>query len=279
MQGFIWNIDPDIFHIFGRPVRYYGLLFAITVLLGFKLFQKHFNKEGYPENVSEKFLLIGTIATVVGARLGHCFFYEDAFFYLTHPLELIAVWKGGLASHGATIGLVLATIYFAKSRKIKFLRVSDAVVLAAAVAATFVRIGNFMNSEIVGRITDVPWAVKFLRYDNNFRHPSQLYEALGGLLILTTLMIVDKKTKKGTRGILTSIFLMSYFSFRFMIEFVKEYQTLTSGLTMGQWLSIPFVIMGAIMFIYSIKQPIVEAVIPKTMTSDPVKKGKKKKRN
>ncbi len=277
MHGFIWNIDPDIFHIFGRPVRYYGLLFAMTILIGYKLFQKHLEKEGYPEKVSEKFLLIGTLATVIGARLGHCFFYEDAFFYLTHPFELIAVWKGGLASHGATIGLILAAVYFSKTRKIHFFRVADAIVLAASVGAAFVRIGNFMNSEIVGRITDVPWAVKFLRYDNNFRHPSQLYEAFGGFLILAILLIVDKKTKKGTRGILTSIFLMGYFTFRFLIEFVKEYQTLSTGLTMGQWLSIPFVLVGLAMLIYSVKQPVTEAVIPKEMLAPIAKKGKNKK--
>lgn len=252
MTGFVWDIDPALFKIGPLELRYYGLLFGATLLLGYHLFRKQMEKRGYGEDISEKFLMWGVLGVVVGARLVHCLFYEPGY-YLSNPLEILKIYKGGIASHGATLGLFTVVLIFSRKYKIPFMILGDALVFAAAVGATFVRIGNFFNSEIVGRVTTLPWGVHFMRYidkGQNLRHPSQLYEAFGGFVVLMTLILVDKKVKQGKPGLFAGIFLVMYFSFRFLIEFVKEYQTLSSFLTMGQYLSIPFVLIG-VYFIYS----------------------------
>ncbi len=243
MDGFVWNIDPTILKLGPLQLRYYGILFGCTLLLGYHLFQKRMQKTGYSKELSESFLMWGVLGVVIGARLVHCLFYEPDF-YLSHPLEILKVYKGGIASHGATLGLFTVLLIFSKAKKVPFMILGDAIVFAAAVGATFVRLGNFFNSEIVGRVTTVPWAVRFLRYDDKLRHPSQLYEALGGLIVLFTLIYLDKKEKEIKPGKMAGVFLVMYFSFRFLVEFVKEYQTLHSFLTMGQYLSIPFILIG-----------------------------------
>ncbi len=226
----------------------------------------------YSIDLANRFLLWGVIAVIVGARLGHCLFYEPKF-YLSHPAEILYFWKGGLASHGATIGLFVALLLFAFKYHMRSLEVLDRFSMSAAVGAAAVRLGNFFNSEIVGRVTDGTWGVKFLRYDCHhlhlcqvfsspnpeanakwaqlveqtpLRHPSQLYEFSLGMFVLLSLFLIDRWAGKEKRplGLLAGSFLVIYFTGRFFVEFFKEYQTglvQEHWLTMGQYLSIiPF---------------------------------------
>ena len=267
--AFTWNADPVMIQIGSVPIRYYGLFFASTILIGFYLMRRILRQYGFKDKMADDFLIWGVLGVVLGARLIHCFFYEPQY-YLSNPLEILKIYKGGVASHGATIGLITAVFLFIKKYKIKFFELSDGIVFAAAVGATLVRIGNFFNSEIVGRVTDLPWGIKFLKHGNDYniaknlatgncdissmdcliqywpvRHPSQLYEAAGGLTILIIMYVVSVIYKdRKMPGIYAGIFLTLYFTFRFLIEFVKEFQTLQQGLTMGQYLSIPFVLFG-----------------------------------
>jgi len=260
------------------PIRYYGLFFASTILIGFYLMRRILRQYGFKDKMADDFLLWGVLGVVLGARLIHCFFYEPEF-YLSNPLEILKIHKGGVASHGATVGLITAVFLFIKKYKIKFFELSDGIVFAAALGATLVRIGNFFNSEIVGRTTTSPWGIKFLKHGDDYgiaknlatgncdistmecltkywpvRHPSQLYEAAGGLTILIIMLVVSIVFKnKKMPGIYAGIFLTMYFTFRFLIEFVKEFQTLHEGLTMGQYLSIPFILFGIWALVRAIK--------------------------
>ncbi len=278
MHALVWDIEPAFLHIGPIELRYYGLLFASTLLIGFYLFRMQLRRYGYKDNVADDFLLWGVLGTVIGARLVHCFFYEPEF-YLSNPGEIIKVWKGGIASHGATIGLITVAWIFGYRRKIPFLQLSDGIVMAAALGSGLVRLGNFFNSEIVGRKISTGWGVKFLRFTPDkqaafhnaagacshsdmaclvkywpVRHPSQLYEALGGFTILAILLVAFSLQKKRQYpGLIVGLFLSFYFLFRFLIEFVKEFQTLHSGLTMGQYLSIPFFLFGVTVIVLSLR--------------------------
>lgn len=249
----VWDIDPALLRIGPIEIRYYGVLFAMVLLGGFYFWQRTMKRRGWPDDVLYDYFYWMSILGIFGARIGHCLFYETER-YLANPVEILMIWKGGLASHGGTIGLIIGSIIYARIKKIPYLVVCDSTAWAAAIAATLVRIGNFFNSEIVGRVTDVPWAMAFPRshfHDMLPRHPSQLYEALLGATIFVVLYLIDRKYKeRRPRGLMVGVFLVLYFFGRFMVEFVKEYQTLdpaTSPLTMGQYLSIPFFLAG---FVY-----------------------------
>ena len=250
---FTWDVDPVALKIGPLSFRYYGILFAAALMSGYYILRKQYALEGEDPDSAVKltYALIGGV--IIGARLGHVFFY-GAESYLQHPAEIIKFWKGGLASHGATIGLfAVVGFYVYVIRKIPFRVLSDRLVLGIPLATSAVRLGNFFNSEIVGRITDVSWAVIFIEYkpDNFPRHPSQLYEVGMGLTLLAILFGIERYYRKREvdrpLGLLTSVFLVGYFSMRFIVEYFKEYQTLEAGgLTMGQYLSIPFALMGVI---------------------------------
>ncbi len=252
--GFVHNINPVLFHIGSVQVRYYGVIFAITLVIAFLFWKWQMRRGGYEQKKADNFLLYGVIGTLVGARLGHCFFY-DWHIYKRDPITILYFWRGGLASHGATIGIILAIIIYCLVYKFKFLEIMDRFTFSAAIGAAGVRLGNFMNSGIVGRETDLPWGVRFMYYDRGavLRHPSQLYEFLMGLLVLGVLLVLDRKFggEKRPLGLLFGVFLTLYFLFRFFVEFFKEYQTdlaQTHGFTMGQYLSlIPFGIGVAIL--------------------------------
>ncbi|MFO8071645.1 MAG: prolipoprotein diacylglyceryl transferase [Polyangia bacterium] len=225
-------------------IRYYGVLFAGMLYIGFLLWRWQMIRGGHSPDLADRFLIWGVIAVLVGSRLGHVFFYEPSK-YLADPVSILKVWEGGLASHGATIGLVAALVLFALVYKVRILEVLDRFSMPSAVGAAAVRLGNFLNSEIVGRETDLPWAVRFVRYDGGAvaRHPSQLYEFLLGMGVLFSLWIADRAAGREKRplGLLAGLFLTIYFTGRFFVEFVKEYQSLDgseSFLTMGQYLSI-----------------------------------------
>ncbi len=247
MDGIIFNLDPEIVKIGPFAIRYYGIIFVIMLFLGYLLWRWQMLRGGYSEDLAERFIIWGVIAVLLGARFGHVFFYH-AEEYLADPIRILQFWKGGLASHGATLGLLIALILFAIKNKVHVLEVLDRFTFSAATGAAMVRLGNFLNSEIVGRATDVPWAVRFVRYDNGAvaRHPSQIYEFLMGAIILLILYYADKWAgkEKRPRGLLAGVFMTLYFLGRFMVEFFKEPHTLhDSALTMGQYLSIlPFLV-------------------------------------
>ncbi|MGM0613342.1 MAG: prolipoprotein diacylglyceryl transferase [Bacteroidota bacterium] len=250
-----WNIDPSLINWGGFEIRYYGVLFATGFLLGYFLMQKIFKKEGIPEKELDLLTTVVVIGTIVGARLGHVFFYEPAF-YLEHPGEILKIWQGGLASHGGALGILLALIYYTKrSKKKSYLWILDRLVIATALAGGFIRLGNLMNSEIIGIQTSVPWAFIFERIDSIPRHPAQLYEAIGYFIIAAVLYMVYRKYgAKTPRGRIFSWFFILIFAFRFFVEFLKADQVAkeaTMTLNIGQILSIPFVLTGIVLLIYS----------------------------
>ena len=260
---FIWDVSPVMLTLGPIQVRYYGILFAAMLIGGYYLWRWQMMRGGHTEEQAERLLLWGVIGVIGGARLGQVFFY-DLGRYLANPIEILYVWKGGLASHGSGVGLVLALIHYARKERLSKIEVMDRCALPAALGALSVRLGNFMNSEIVGRLTDVWWAVKFPRclYDRQLqmdrvpgRHPSQIYEFFLGLAVFFALYFVDRKLKEERPlGLMTSLFLVLYFSGRFVLEAFKEYQALSpegSPLTMGQYLSIPGIMAGAIGLYYT----------------------------
>jgi len=250
MNGFTWNIDPVLLRLGPLQLRYYGICFALTIICGYLLLERYLVRRGHSRDLSARFLLYAVVGLTVGARLMHCFAYQSGH-YLRNPLEIVQVWHGGLASHGGAIGLVAAGIIFARVSGIPFLDLADAGVFAGAAGAALVRIGNFFNSEIVGRVTTVPWAVRFARRDLELRHPAQLYEAAGALVILAAMLLLARRDRPYPRGFFFGLFFTSYFVFRFFVEFVKEYHTLQSGLTMGQYLSMPFIVLGVVWLLWT----------------------------
>ncbi|MEM1093437.1 MAG: prolipoprotein diacylglyceryl transferase [Bacteroidota bacterium] len=247
---FHWNIDPVIVQLGPFALRWYGLLFATGFVLGFYFMRYVFQRERKPEADLDKLLLYMLAGTVVGARLGHCFFYNPGYF-LANPLEILAIHKGGLASHGGAIGIIIALYFYSKSRpKQPFLWVIDRIAVATALAGVLIRLANFFNSEILGVPTDVAWAVVFERIDDLPRHPSMLYESISYLLIWGLLFSLYRKLGSRTpHGLLLGLFFILVFSARFFIEFVKEshadfVQYIPFELHVGQVLSIPLVLAG-----------------------------------
>ena len=247
-----WNVNPEIFHIGSLSVRWYGVLFALSFLFGYLIMQKFFKKENLSIELLDKLTLYMFLGTVIGARLGHCLFYEPSY-YLSNPLEIIKIWHGGLASHGAAIGILIALYLFARNTHKPFLWIMDRIAIVVALAGFLIRTGNLMNSEIIGNATTVPWAFTFVRVDNIPRHPAQIYEGLSYLLIFVVLYLLFVKTDISKKqGLIFSLFLIVLFLARFIIEFFKEVQVNFENhmrFDMGQWLSVPFIIAGVVMFV------------------------------
>jgi prolipoprotein diacylglyceryl transferase len=243
-----WNVDPTIFKIWHIQPRWYGLLFALSFVAGYHIMQKIFLKEGKTIKQLESLTYTMIASTVIGARLGHCLFY-DPVYYLSNPLEILMVWEGGLASHGAAVGIILGLwLYIRKQKDMSLLWILDRIVIVVALSGLFIRLGNFFNSEILGRAADVPWAVIFPRVDDIPRHPAQLYEAFSyfGIFIYLYMLYLRSGTEL-KQGKLFGLFLILVFGARFIIEFFKEVQSafeIGLPLDMGQILSIPFVLAG-----------------------------------
>ncbi len=265
--GYIdWNVSPELFTLGPLAIRYYSLFFAIAFWLGFVIMERIFKNNKVPDTWLDKLFMYVIIATILGARLGHVFFYGWDY-YSQHPAEILKVWEGGLASHGGAIGILIAIyIYSKRVTKRSMLWTLDRLVIPVALAAFFIRMGNFMNSEIVGSPTDLPWGVRFLRLHPAEgpeipRHPSQVYEALFYLLTFFGLMYAYWKKNAGQyKGLIFGIFLVCIFGFRLIVEVIKENQeAFEQGmvLNMGQILSIPFVIAG-IYFIIKGRKTIVK---------------------
>jgi prolipoprotein diacylglyceryl transferase len=257
MQHFIWSADPVAlsfgpFHIF-----WYGILFAVAILSGLEFMKWVYPREGRDVAELDTLFIYIVVGIVVGARLGHCFFYDPEF-YLAHPMKIFAVWEGGLASHGGGLGVILALYLYCKKYKVEYLWLLDRIAIPTALFAFFVRMGNFMNSEIIGKPTDSFFGIIFSRVDTLPRHPTQLYEAFSYLLIFFVMSYIYKtKATKLQNGFLFGLFLLLVFSARFLIEFVKTKQadyTLDIGLTTGQLLSIPFLVLGTYLLLKALKR-------------------------
>ncbi len=264
LSEIIWNVGPDIFS-FDIPVlgtltiRWYGLLFASAFLVGQVIMFRIFKAEGKPESDVEAITLYMIIATLLGARLGHCLFYQPDY-YLSHPLEILKVWEGGLASHGATIGILLGIYLYSRGRVGQsYLWVLDRIVIVVALGGAFIRMGNLFNSEIIGKPTDVAWGFVFTKLGEDFaRHPAQLYEAISCVLLFLLLYGLWNKTKEKTpEGRLFGIFVVVLFTLRIVYEFFKENQVEfenSLALNMGQILSIPMVLVGVVVLLMSFKK-------------------------
>ena len=252
-----WEASPEIFRIGSFAVRWYGLMFALGFMFGFWMVRRMFLAEGAPEKWLDTlfYFLIG--GTVLGARLGHVLFYQWDY-YSQHPGEIIKIWEGGLASHGGVIGVVLALFLFSKLiSKTLFTWISDKVAAPIALVGAMIRFGNLMNSEIVGEPSDAPWAFLFVRARGVLsevpRHPVQIYESLSYLLTFAVLLwLYWQRDAWKKPGLLTGLWFIMIFGFRFIWEYFKSDQGgFGEALTTGQWLSVPCVLFGLGLVIYS----------------------------
>jgi phosphatidylglycerol---prolipoprotein diacylglyceryl transferase len=253
-----WDVNPEIFRVGSFAVRWYGLLFASSFLLGYIIMNKIFKNENLSEEILDRLTIYMAVGVIAGARLGHCLFYEPSY-YFSHPLEILMIWHGGLASHGAAIGILTAIWLFARKEKKEFTWIIDRISIVVALAGFFIRIGNLMNSEIYGIETTVPWGFVFLRNNEVApKHPTQIYEALAYFIIFLILYrIYWSKKGEHIQGMLISLVCILIFTSRFFIEFLKEDQVAFEAsmkINMGQMLSIPFVLLGIAGLFWSIKR-------------------------
>lgn len=279
LNSIVWNVDPELFSIGPLHIRWYGLLWAIGIWLALVVVQKLYKNEKLPDAWVDKLFMYTVIGTIVGARLGHCFFYEwkpldepvsflgmtftYGNYYLSHPWELLYVWRGGLASHGGAIGILIALYLFNKKVSHKgFLWGMDRLVIGAALTGAAIRLGNLMNSEIYGSTTDLPWGFIFVR-DGQTQpmHPTQIYEMLYCLVTFAIVWwLYWKKQAYKQTGLIFGVFLIGIFGTRFLLEFIKlNQEAFEAGmlLNMGQILSIPFIVWGVWLIYNSRKTRIV----------------------
>ena len=268
-----WNVDHEIVHLWGSfGIRWYSLLFVSGFVIGYFIFRWFVRREGVKESLLDPLLYTLLIATIVGARLGHCIFYEPEDYFTSWAgfWEIFQPWHGGLASHGGAIALVLAMIWFARKygrrNGFDFWWIMDRLVITVCFAGALIRFGNLFNSEIYGDVTTLPWGFIFdLRGETEPKHPTQLYEARTYLLLgLVMVWVYKNKLDKVHRGFFFGFFLLGCFGGRFLIEFIKEPQVefeQTMALDMGQLLSIPFLIAGIGLLVYAAKAKKPAAVI------------------
>ena len=255
-----WNVEPEIIQIGSLGIRWYSLSFILGLILGEKYCFKYLSTyHGFSKKEVEKLSLYVILGTIIGARLGHCLFYEPSE-YLSNPLEILYIWKGGLASHGGYLGIFIATfLYSIKINKIPYLKLLDILSAPALMSGGFIRLGNLMNSEIIGSPTDLPWAFIFERIDDIPRHPAQLYEAFGYLTISGILYYLYSKFHQSWKpGKIVGITFILGFSYRFFMEFFKENQVYFENqlfFNMGQLLSIPIILLGIFFIFYKESNP------------------------
>jgi phosphatidylglycerol---prolipoprotein diacylglyceryl transferase len=243
-----WSISPEIFSLGPIAPRWYGFLFAMGFVVGYFIMARIFKIEHKTQKDLDALSITMILSTIIGARLGHCLFYEPEI-YLANPIKILYIWEGGLASHGAAVGIVFALWLYARKRAdIDMMWILDRIVIVIALAGFFIRMGNFFNSEILGLPADVPWAIIFSNIDNIPRHPVQLYEAFSYLAIFVFLYSLYNKYKQNTpKGLLFGIFLTTIFGSRFFWEYFKTAQAAfetDDSFKMGQLLSIPLVLIG-----------------------------------
>lgn len=265
-----WNVDPILFRIGSIKVGWYGILFAVgLILIGYTIVERMWKHEELPEKWLTSLFIYTILGTFIGARLGHCLFY-DPWYYLANPVEILKTWKGGLASHGGVLGIIIAIYFYSKKVSHKsMLWTFDRLVVPTGLVAAMIRTGNLMNHEIYGHPTDLPWGFRFIQNIPAWQagaepiyslpsHPTQIYEALAYLAIFAICMYLYwKKDAQKQTGLLFGIFMIWVFLFRFFVEFLKNPQEdfeVDMVLNMGQLLSIPFIILGIWSVMHSIKQ-------------------------
>lgn len=271
-----WELSPVIFSLGPVSVRWYGLFWALSFYIGYEIISRIFKRENVGQNETDSLLIHIALGSVVGARLGHCFFY-DFDYYISNPVEILYIWQGGLSSHGGAFGIIIALIRYHKKVSSKpFLWAVDRLLITVALAALFIRLGNLMNHEIYGYASDNPWAFRFIMNVSQWMrgaepiftepvHPTALYEGAGYLVIFLSMMwMYFKKMNKLYEGFLSGYFLVTLFVWRFVVEFWKEpqgrrpgdfdYDVLHSiGINMGQILSLPLILLGIAILIYTFK--------------------------
>ncbi len=253
-----WDASPEIFSIGSLTVRWYGLFWALSFYLGYEMVLRMFKREGVQAAHADSLLIYIALGSIIGARLGHCFFY-DFEYYSRNLIEVLYIWQGGLASHGGAIGILIALYYYQKRKSSKsFAWLLDRLVIPVSLAAFFIRMGNLMNSEIYGVETSLSWGFIFLnRGEVVPKHPTQIYEGLTYLILFIILgYMYLKKRQVLPVGFITGFFAVFMFSARFLVEFIKEPQSGFEAdmmLNMGQILSIPAILGGIGFIIYSLK--------------------------
>jgi len=251
----VWDINPNIFTIpiINHPVRWYGVLFALAFLISQQIMYFIYKKDGRPIAEIDTLTIYMVVATIVGERLGHVLFY-DPVHYFQNPLKIFMIWEGGLASHGGVIGILIAIFLFAKKTQVRYLWALDRISIVASLTFCMIRLGNLMNSEMIGIPTNLPWGFIFTIKDNIPRHPAQLYEAIHYFIWFIILFGAWYKLKDRIKnGFLFSWSLIVLFSLRFIDEFFKiNQEQFEDGLilNMGQLLSIPFILTGIVLLIF-----------------------------
>jgi prolipoprotein diacylglyceryl transferase len=259
-----WDVNPELFTIFGREIRWYGLFWVIGLIVAVYIVQRIYNEEKLPQKWFDSLFMYMMLGIIVGARVGHCLFYEPAY-YLANPIKILYIWEGGLASHGGVLGIIIAVwLYSRNVTKKSMLWTFDRVIVPTGFTAAMIRLGNLMNHEIYGDVTSQPWGFRFIENVGAWKagvaqpifsqpsHPTQIYEALVYFLVFAVTMYMFWNTDaKKKQGLLLGIAMIMIFLSRFFIEYIKEVQVESeilmrqnTGLILGQWLSIPFVIWG-----------------------------------
>ena len=254
------QFDPIAIHLGPLAVHWYGLMYLLGFLLFILLGRKRLHsiqRPGWDNKFLDDLLFYGILGVVLGGRLGEVLFYHPGY-YVSHPLEVFAVWRGGMSFHGGFLGVLIAMALFARKRKIQWLPLMDFIAPLVPLGLGAGRIGNFINAELWGRPTNVAWGMVFPNVDNVPRHPSQLYEfALEGLVLFAMLWLYSAKPRPV--GAVSGLFLAGYGSFRFMAEFTRNpddgiFGLMTFGISMGQWLSVPMVLAGVAMMVWAYRQ-------------------------
>jgi phosphatidylglycerol:prolipoprotein diacylglycerol transferase len=253
------QFDPVALQLGPLAVHWYGLMYLIGFMAFLWLGRKRITALNNPQittKLLDDLLFYGVLGVILGGRLGYVLFYK-AGYYSAHPLEILAVWQGGMSFHGGFLGVLIAMAWLARKQQLRWLQLTDFIAPLVPPGLAFGRLGNFINGELWGRPTDVPWAMIFPKVDNVPRHPSQLYEfALEGVLLFTLLWLYGRKPRPV--GSVSGLFLIGYGSFRFLVEFTREPDDflglLSLGMSMGQWLSLPMVIAGALLLLLSIRR-------------------------
>jgi phosphatidylglycerol:prolipoprotein diacylglycerol transferase len=274
-----WDVNPALFHLGSFEVRYYGVLWAVALGISAYIFHHIMIREGLSEKTFDSVFWFGVISTVLGSRLGHCLFYDPGY-YLTHPVEILDIRQGGMASHGAAVGLLIGLWLFSRKNKLPYIWSLDRISIVVAISGVAVRLGNLMNSEIYGTVTSLPWGFIFVRDGETLpKHPTQIYEALCYLVLFVILlwMYYKKDLARRRPGVMFGFFLIILFGTRFLIEFIKNPQVdfeQNMVLNMGQLLSIPFIVAGVVILWRALKQaPLTPSPLKKTVAG---KSGKRK---
>ena len=265
-----WTADPAIFTIGSREIRWYSLAFAIGFVIGYKIVERMWKRENLNPAWIDSLLIYTILGTVIGARLGHCLFYAPGY-YLANPIEILKIWEGGLASHGGTLGIIIAVYFYSKRVSHRsMLWTLDRLVVPVALVAALIRTGNLMNHEIYGHETSLPWGFRFIENLPEWMagaepifsapsHPTQIYEALCYLALFGLLMYLYwRRNAEEREGLIFGVFLIGTFLSRFFIEFIKNDQVAfeaSMSLNMGQLLSVPFVIAGVWLVVRAMSRP------------------------